>query len=298
VIRAAVALAIPSPPINSFQLGPLTIKFYALFILTGIVVAILVTRVRARRSGIPDTAAVDIALWAVPFGIVGARIWHVLTHPGDYFGPGRDPLTAFYIWEGGIAIFGAVLFGALGIWIGCRRAGIDFMRFADALAPGLLLAQAIGRIGNWFNQELYGTPTTLPWGLQIDPAKSPAFPEGLPADTLFQPLFLYELLWNSLGALIIILIGRALRSRGYDLRGASLGMYLIWYGSARAFLESLRIDPTELLVLGIKFNELAAALVAVLGVVLVVRAWRRRAATPVPAAEGPTEVPDSTEVTP
>ncbi|MBI5161226.1 MAG: prolipoprotein diacylglyceryl transferase [Micrococcales bacterium] len=299
MIRAAAVLAIPSPSINSFALGPLTIKFYALFILTGIVVAILVTRARARRSGISGGDALDIALWAVVFGIAGSRIWHVLTHPGDYFGAGRNPVTALYIWEGGIAIFGAVLFGAIGIWIGCRRAGVDFVRFADALAPGLLLAQAIGRLGNWFNQELYGAPTTLPWGLQIDPERSPAFPAGLPADTLFQPLFLYELLWNSVGALVIILLGRALRTRGFDLRGASLGAYLIWYGVARAYLEGLRIDPTQLLIVGIKSNQLAASLVALLGAVLLVRAWRRRRRAAVgPESGTASDAPMSTEVAP
>ena len=275
---------IPSPPISSFPIGPFTIRFYALFILTGIVVAVLLTSRRLRARGYPPGATLDIALWAVPFGIVGARIYHVVTHPTDYFGSAAAAVRALYIWEGGIAIFGAVAFGAIGAAIGARRSGVPLAEFADAVAPGLLLAQAIGRLGNYFNQELYGTPTTLPWGLQIDPS-SPAFPAGLPSTTLFHPLFLYELLWNIAGAGLILLAERYRRRRG-DSRpglGMSIGIYFIWYGAGRAWFESFRLDPTEWSPLGIKINVITAVAVAIFGAVLVYRARRFELPPPKPA---------------
>jgi prolipoprotein diacylglyceryl transferase len=160
---------IPSPGISFVQVGPFQIRFYALAILAGIVLAVLITGRRLRAVGHPAGVVVDVAMWAVPFGILGARIYHVLTHPGDYFFPGADLWRVLYIWEGGIAIFGAILGGLVGIVIGTRRAGIPVLLFLDALAPGMLVAQAVGRLGNYFNQELFGPPTTLPWGLQIDP---------------------------------------------------------------------------------------------------------------------------------
>lgn len=137
-------MSIPSPDINSLQMGPFTIYFYALFILSGIVLAMVIASCRlTRRGGRPGTV-MDIALWAVPFGIVGGRIWHVVTHPNDYFFPGADLLRTLYVWEGGLAIFGAVLLGSVGVYIGCRQTGTRFLSFADALAPGMLVAQAFG----------------------------------------------------------------------------------------------------------------------------------------------------------
>lgn len=259
------AAGIPSPDINSFQLGPFEIRFYALFILAGIALAVWLTSRRLTRRGGPPGLVLDIALWAVPFGIVGGRLYHVVTHPNDYFFPGADLWKVLYVWEGGLAIFGAIMFGSLGAFIACRLAGVRFLSFADALAPGMLLAQAIGRLGNYFNQELFGTPTTLPWGLQIDPS-NPAFPPGLPADTLFHPLFLYELLWNVAGAGLILLIERRISLRW----GKAIGVYLIIYGTGRAWFESFRIDPTEFLLLGIKINVLTAIVVALIGLALIV----------------------------
>ena len=256
---------IPSPSIHQIQLGPLTIHFYALFILSGIVAAIWLTNLRLTRRGGPPGFTVDAALWAVPFGILGGRLYHVVTHPGDYFYPGADLWKILYVWEGGLAIFGAITFGTLGIYIACRRAGIRFLSFADALAPGMLLAQALGRLGNYFNQELYGAPTTLPWGLQIDPMMSPAFPSGLPNGTLFHPLFLYEMIWNLLGVAVILLL-----EKNTNLRwGKALGSYLIWYGVGRTWLESLRLDPTEFLLVGLKINMVTAMGIALLGVALI-----------------------------
>ena len=278
---------IPSPDISYIQLGPLRIHFYALFILTGIVLAVVIAARRLQRAGHPRGAVLDVAMWAVPLGIVGARIYHVLTHPGDYFYPGANLLRVLYLWEGGLAIFGAVLLGLVGIVIGTRRARIPLLLFLDALAPGMLVAQAVGRLGNYFNQELFGPPTTLPWGLQIDPG-SPAIPPGTPEGTLFQPLFLYELLWNLLGAAVILIVERIRRVDGHPAAGTglSLGLYLLWYGFGRAFLEWIRLDPTELLAGGIKANIVAALVAAAIGVGVIVYAqWRTRRAAAVPAGD-------------
>jgi prolipoprotein diacylglyceryl transferase len=252
--------AIPSPDLSFIELGPLKIHFYALFMLAAIVVATLISDRRMRRLNVPRGAAMDIAIWAVPIGILGGRLYHVFTHPADYFYEGADLWRIFYVWEGGLAIFGSITFGTIGAWIGARRAGVSLLTFADALAPGLLVAQAIGRIGNYFNQELFGSPTTLPWGLQIDPT-SPAFPEGLPADTLFHPLFLYEMIWNLIGVAFVLGIERLTRMRP----GMAIGAYFIWYGIGRAWLESFRIDPSEFEILGVKINIITAVVAALLG---------------------------------
>lgn len=261
---------IPSPGITSIPLGPLDIRFYALFILAGIVLAVWLTARRLAHRGGPAGLAVDAAVFAVPLGILGGRLYHVVTHPTDYFYPGADPLRVFAVWEGGLAIFGAVIFGSVGILIACRRAGVRFLSFADALAPGLLLAQVLGRVGNYVNQELYGDPTTLPWGLHIDPS-NPAFPSGLPADTLFHPLFAYEMLWNSVGAGLILLAERRFSMRW----GIALGTYLVIYGTGRTWFESFRIDPTSFQLAGLPINMATALMVAVLGVTLIVVQRRR-----------------------
>jgi prolipoprotein diacylglyceryl transferase len=267
-------LSIPSPSWQGFVIPfgdafTLTIHAYALCILAGILVAILVTSARLTRRGAEPGIVLDIALWAVPFGIVGGRIFHVLSHPDDYFGEGKDLLKIFWIWEGGLAIFGALIFGALGVYIGCRIAGIRFFSFADALVPGLLLAQAFGRLGNYFNHELYGQPTSLPWGLEIAP-DNPAFPLGLPAGTLFHPTFLYEILWNLLGVAVLLLIERKLGLRW----GRMLGLYLIWYGVGRAWFESIRIDQSEVFA-GLRTNVWAALAAVALGIIIYVVQTRR-----------------------
>nr|WP_246142219.1 prolipoprotein diacylglyceryl transferase [Lacisediminihabitans profunda] len=270
--------SIPSPPISSFEVGPLTIHFYALCILTGIVIAVWLTQRRLSRRGAESGLVLDVALWAVPFGIVGGRFYHVVTHPGDYFFPGANLLKTLYVWEGGLAIFGAIIFGGIGAYIACRRRGLRFTAFADALVPGLLFAQAFGRFGNYFNHELFGGPTTLPWGLQIESTNA-AFPPGLPAGTLFHPLFLYEMIWNTIGAFLIIYLERRLRLHS----GRTLALYFIWYGVGRAWFESLRLDPTEFVYLGLKANVIAALLLAVLGVIVLVVQARRH----VPRPDGP-----------
>jgi prolipoprotein diacylglyceryl transferase len=217
----------------------------------------------------------------VPLGIIGARIFHVITHPDDYFYPGADLLRTLYIWEGGIAIFGALLGGAVGAWIGCRITGIRFWTFADAVAPALLLAQAFGRFGNWFNQELFGVPTTLPWGLEIDQS-NPAWPLGLPAGTLFHPTFLYEVIWNLAGVAVLLLLERMFRLQW----GKVLGLYLIWYGLGRTVWESIRIDPSEV-VLGLRVNVWAALFAIVVGlVILIVQSRRHTGLEPGPYVHG------------
>ena len=240
----------------------LDIKTYALCLLTGIVVAVAWTGHRLTKRGAEPGIVLDISFWAVVLGIVGARAYHVLTHWNDYFGPGENPITALYIWQGGIAIFGSLLGGALGVLIGCRITGVRFWSFADALAPALLLAQAIGRFGNYFNHELYGQPTTLPWGLQIESSNA-AFPIGLPAGTLFAPTFLYEMLWNLLGMTILLLLERQYHYRW----GKLIGLYFIYYGIGRVWFESIRIDPS-VVYLGLRTNVWAALVAIALGVII------------------------------
>ncbi|MFT4231716.1 MAG: prolipoprotein diacylglyceryl transferase [Leucobacter sp.] len=255
-------LSIPSPELQYLQFGPLRIYLYALCIIAGIVVAGIWTARRLGSRGGERGAVFDFLVWALVLGIVGARLYHVLTHWGDYFGEGKNPLEIFAFWNGGIAIFGSLIGGAVGVLIASRITGIRFWSFADALVPGMLIAQAIGRFGNWFNHELFGGPTTLPWGLEIESSNS-AFPIGLPEGTLFHPTFLYEALWNVLGVFVLLAIERRLRPRW----GTFFAMYLVWYGIGRTFIESLRVDPS-LLFLGIRTNVLAALLAIVLGIVV------------------------------
>ena len=260
--------SIPSPDISSFELGPIRVHFYALFILIGIALAIWIGSRRFRQRGGQAGMILDIALWAVPFGIVGGRIFHVVTHWDYYFYSGADLSKVFAVWEGGLAIFGALLLGSVGAFIGARTAGIKFLAFADAIAPGVLVAQAIGRIGNYFNNELFGLPTTLPWGLEISTA-NPAYPAGLPAGVLFHPTFLYELIWNLMGFAVLIWLDRKLKLRW----GQMFAAYLITYSIGRAFVESIRIDPSEIF-FGLRTNVWSAIFGIAIGIALFV--WSRR----------------------
>ncbi|OUE09266.1 prolipoprotein diacylglyceryl transferase [Clavibacter michiganensis] len=266
---------------------PLTfaIHAYAVCILVGILIAAWLTNRRLVARGVESGTVIDFTLLALVLGIVGARAFHVLTHPGDYFFAGADPLRVLYVWEGGIAIFGALIGGAVGVWLASKWTGVRFWTFADALAPGLLLAQAAGRMGNYFNQELFGTPTTLPWGLEVDPGNA-AFPAGLPAGTLFHPTFLYEIVWNVAGALLIILLGRAVRLQW----GRGLAVYLMWYGLGRMVFESIRIDPSEI-ILGIRTNVWAAFIAVAIGLVLFIVQTRRHVGSE-PSAYLPGRTPD------
>jgi len=294
---------IPSPPGSwrSFNLGQwlrdlgldwfglnLSVNAYALAILVGIGFAVWLTNKRLVDRGGEPWVVLDIAIWAVPLGILGGRLYHVATHPADYFYPGADLLRIFYVWEGGLAIFGAVGLGAVGAFIGAKLAGIRFSSFADALAPGLLLAQGIGRLGNYFNQELFGAPTALPWGLNIDRPNA-AIPLGIPDDTLFHPTFLYEMVWNFVGVAALILVGRSLTLQW----GRLFGLYLVWYGVGRAYLETLRLDPAELL-LGVRVNVWTALVVVVLGLVIfIVQAGRHPGLEPGLYVPGKEWVPET-----
>lgn len=272
---ASVVASIPSPPISSFQIGPLTIHFYALCILAGIVVAAFMTNHRLTKRGAESWVVIDICLLAVPLAIIGARAFHVVTHWGFYFEQGREWWNPFVrdaiwnVWDGGIAIFGALIGGAIGAWLGCKWTGIRFWTFADALAPGLLLAQALGRFGNWFNQELYGLPTDLPWGLQID-YPNPAWPVGLPAGTLFHPTFLYEVIWNTMGVIVLLWAGHRFRLQW----GRLFAFYLVWYSAGRIVWESIRIDPSEVF-FGLRTNVWAAIFGVLVGMVIFAVQTRR-----------------------
>ena len=277
-------MGIPSPPSEwrSFNLGAwlrdlglewfglnLVINAYALAILLGIIFSILIVNQRLTSRGAEKWVVIDVALYAVPLGILGGRLFHVATHPSDYFFPGANIWRIFYVWEGGLAIFGALIGGAIGAWIGTRIVGLRFWSFADALAPGLLVAQGVGRLGNYFNQELFGAPTDLPWGLEID-TPNPAIPAGLPADTLYHPTFLYEMLWNFFGALVLIAL-----LRKFNLQwGRLFGLYLVWYGIGRFFLEMIRLDVAEV-ILGLRANQWMALIAIALGLALFVIQGRR-----------------------
>jgi prolipoprotein diacylglyceryl transferase len=258
-----VLASIPSPPVSYIDLGPLRIHFYALCIIAGIIVATLLTNHRLNRRGAEPWVVIDIALIAVPLAIIGARIFHVLTHPGFYFGEGTDIWAIFRIWEGGIAIYGALIGGAIGAWLGCRWTGIRFWTFADALAPGILLAQALGRFGNWFNQELFGLPTDLPWGLEIDSDIAAQLAPGLAPGTLFHPTFLYEVIWNLIGVGFLLWVGGRFRLQW----GRLFALYLIWYSAGRIVWESIRIDPSEI-ILGLRSNVWAAIIGVIVGVII------------------------------
>ena len=255
-------VSIPSPSESSFVIAGFQVHYYALFILTGIVAALLVGGRRLKARGADGGFVLDIAIWAVPFGIIGGRIFHVLTHTADYFGEGKDPLEALYIWRGGLAIYGALIFGMLGAAIGARLAGIRLTSFLDVVAPGVLLAQGIGRIGNYFNQELFGLPTTLPWGLEISPGNE-AIPADMPPDTLFLPTFAYELLWNVAGFVILLILDKR-----FDLRwGKLFAVYLMYYSIGRFWIEGLRIDPSEYF-MGLRTNQWSAVIAALLGLAI------------------------------
>ncbi|MFD0747150.1 prolipoprotein diacylglyceryl transferase [Phytohabitans flavus] len=256
--------AIPSPSSAVWELGPIPIRAYALCIVLGIAVACVVTEFRLRRRGGPPWAVLDIAVWAVPFGIVGARLYHVITSPEDYFGAGGSPADAFKIWEGGLGIWGGVAGGVLGAWIACRQLGIPLTTVADAAAPGLPLAQAVGRVGNWFNNELYGGVTTLPWGLKIhqmdpeNPGHALRDQDGNPIlePDLYHPTFLYEALWNIGVAAMVLLVDRRVKLG----KGRAFALYAMGYTAGRFWIEMMRTDEANT-ILGARVNVWVSALV-------------------------------------
>ncbi|WP_443057869.1 prolipoprotein diacylglyceryl transferase [Streptomyces sp. KLMMK] len=256
---------IPSPSTGVIHLGPVPLRGYAFCIIIGVFVAVwLGNRRWIARGGRAGTVA-DIAVWAVPFGLVGGRLYHVITDYELYFGEGRDWVNSFKIWEGGLGIWGAVALGAVGAWIGCRRRGIPLPAWADALAPGLAVAQAIGRWGNWFNQELYGKTTTLPWGLKID--ADPAI--GRVAGT-YHPTFLYESLWCLLIAGLVIWADRRF-TLGH---GRAFALYVASYTVGRFWFEYLRVDDAHH-VLGLRLNGWTSIVVFIAAVVYMIISAKR-----------------------
>lgn len=267
-----MTLSIPSPPLSwsEFSVGPLTIHAYALWILTGIGVGLwLTTRRWVERGGNKDLV-MEIAFWAIPFGIVGGRIYHVISTPGPYFGDGGSPVDALKIWQGGLGIWGAVALGVVGAYIGAKRHGASLTAFLDAVAPGVIIAQAIGRMGNYFNHELYGGPTDLPWGLEIDPQV--LLRNGDALDTLYHPTFLYEILWNLAAAALIIYLDKRLDLRG----GRVFWLYVIVYTAGRTWIEALRIDEA-VLVGGLRINVWVSIGVLAMAIVFYVVLGRRQA---------------------
>ena len=264
-----IVTSIPSPDVSYIELGPLRIHFYALFILTGIILALLLTESRLKARGVEAGVALDVSFWAIPFGILGGRFFHVITHPNDYFYQGADLLAPFRIWEGGLAIYGALLFGAVGAYVGSRKAGIKLTSYLDAVAPGILLAQAIGRWGNYFNNELFGMPTDLPWGLEIS-SSNRAYPAGLPEGVLFHPTFLYESIWSLVGVAILLAADKR-----FNLRwGRMIGLYFIYYSLGRIWVEAIRIDPSEI-ILGLRINIWSAIVGIVVGLAVMVISYRK-----------------------
>ena len=257
---------LPSPDRGVWMIGPVPLRAYALCIIVGIVVAVLWGEKRFVARGGEPGVVTDVAVFAVPFGLIGGRLYHVLTDWETYFGPGGNPVDALRIWHGGLGIWGAVALGAVGAWIGCRRRDVPLPVFADAVAPGIVTAQAIGRLGNWFNQELYGAPTTLPWGLEIyrrvDPGTGITDPlAGVAVDhtpiAVVQPTFLYELLWNLVVAGIVVLADRRFRLG----HGRAFAVYVAGYTLGRFFIELLRTDPATRVFGDIRINVVVAAVV-------------------------------------
>jgi prolipoprotein diacylglyceryl transferase len=290
VTATALLASFPSPDRGVWYLGPVPIRAYALFIILGIVVAIWWGERRLiARGGEPGTI-VDIAVFAVPFGLIGGRLYHVLTDWQKYFGEGSDPLDALKIWQGGLGIWGAIALGAVGAWIGARRKGVPLTSVADAAAPGIVVAQAIGRLGNWFNQELYGTATSLPWGLEIyrrvDPVTGEqdtltGIADGGPPIAIVHPTFLYELLWNLGVAALVVWADRRWRLG----RGRAFALYVAGYTAGRFWIELLRADPATM-VAGVRINVITSVVVFLGAVVylLVVRGPRETLATEPPTA--------------
>ena len=254
---------IPSPATNGWQVGPVFVHVYGLLYVVALVVAVLITVRRWERAGGNREAVYDVALWGFPAGLVGGRLYHLATSwdqvPHHWWGP-------FAVWQGGLGIWGGIAGGTLvGLWR-LRRAGADVGAFMDAAAPALLVGQAIGRIGNYFNQELFGGPSTLPWALQIDPAHRPA---GYLGYATFHPTFLYELIWNLALAGGLVALGRRRTVRAPGL----FALYVAGYSGFRIFEELLRTDPAHR-ILGLRLNFYVAAVLMAVGVGWFVRLQR------------------------
>ena len=261
-------LFIPSPSQGVWHLGPIPIRAYALCIIAGVVVAVWFGQRRWEARGGKPGEVSDIAIWAVPAGLVGARVYSLCTDPNRYFGGGHVWWEPFAVWHGGLGIWGGIIGGALGAWAYCRRHGIRLRTLADALAPALLLAQAIGRWGNYFNQELFGRPTTVPWALEISPAHRPP---GYEQYATFHPTFLYECLWDLGAAGVVLWLDRRFKL-GW---GRCFALYCMAYTAGRGWIEALRIDTIEFHFLGLRLNDWTSIVVFLGGLAYFVLAGRR-----------------------
>jgi prolipoprotein diacylglyceryl transferase len=267
--------SIPSPSESTVELGPISIHFYGLTLLVAIAAAVAITGIRWTRRGGDWDLIFRVAVWGVAAGIVGARLYHVITSwnelPDEWWGP-------FAIWKGGLGVWGGIGLGFIVGGIVAIRSGASLARLADAAAPGLLVAQGIGRFGNWWNQELFGRPTDLPWALEIDPENRPL--EYVEADT-FHPTFLYEALWCFGAAGVLLLVERLFRIRP----GGLFALYVLLYSIGRAWIEWIRVDPSHELA-GIRLNVYVAAVAIVLSTAFFVwwqRTWNRGPAGPPPS---------------
>lgn len=242
--------SIPSPSQSLIEIGPLTFHFYALSIIAGVIAAVYIGNKRYVAAGGKPGVVSDVAVIAVPAGIIGGRLYHVVTSPEQYFGKNRNWVEAFYIWQGGLGIWGAISLGFAGAYFAYRRnlrtEKIPFAVFADALAPGLLVAQAIGRWGNWFNKELFGRPLDAPWGLEIPIQYRPI---GYSSSETFHPVFLYESLWCLVVALILVTYVKRKELKP----GSIFTLYVSLYSLGRGVIETIRIDDANL-ILGLRLN--------------------------------------------
>lgn len=264
---------LPSPSTGVWHLGPFPLRAYALCIILGVVAAVVIGERRWVARGGTRGVVTDVATIAVPFGIVGARVYHVVTSPERYL---EEPVRALYVWQGGLGIPGGIAGGFLAAYVLCRRRGISKSAFADSVAPGVVVAQAIGRLGNWFNQELFGRPTTLPWGLRIDPDNA----DAVVGAVAYHPTFLYELLWNLGVAALLVWADRRWRLGG----GRVFALYVAAYATGRIWIEALRIDEANSL-LGVRLNVVVMTVLLVGAVAyLVVRRGVGRESIVEPAA--------------
>lgn len=280
---------IPSPTVSSFSLGPVSIHIYALCILAGVAAAGAWANARWKQRGGSSDDLFDAIFAAVIAGIIGARIWHVLSSPARFFGPDGDLGAIFRIWEGGLAIYGAVAGGAIAVFAMAKAKKVSFVALADTIGPTLLLGQAIGRLGNWFNQELYGGPTDLPWALEISCRQNGGVIPGCVPGT-YHPTFLYEMLWNLLGALVLIFLARRFRLGG----GRVFWLYAAIYSAGRAWIDAMRTEPVAMIG-DLRIHTVLALLVLVLAIVMLVVLTHRRAVRggEVMAADGGFELPST-----
>lgn len=259
---------IPPPPFRDlFQIGPLSIHVYSLTMVLAIIVALIWSSRRVVAAGGDLDAFESIGLVAVVCGVVGARAYHVITEHARYFGPGMNPWDIFKVWNGGLGIIGAIAGGAIGLWAMCRWKGISTADVMDCIAPTLFIAQAIGRVGNYFNQEAFGKPTTLPWALEVDAAYRPS---GFAQYATFHPTFLYEGIWNIIGCLVLLWIIRRFAWQ----HGKAITFYVLWYAFGRFFIELIRIDPVST-IFGVRINNWTDGIVFIVALGVMIFLMRR-----------------------